>query len=361
MTRRIMLVVYGVLLFSSTLPAGELHVLPVVADQVPGRNDSLWDTEVRIFSLLEPGEDLVVRRVWVCLEGGGFEDDPETAPVWRLSDDAYHEDYPWSDVTFETRRLIVLDGASLLQGTDSNVGAVGLEIEGGAVVVGRITNVAGEDVESWDNLQRHFQLLGLGQLVSGQTTPLNGPSVFPWLTPDTGGAYTDCTSSTPCNWRNNLGLVNPSSQTLTLTLNVLSYVGVPYYGDEGQCEPGEDNRICPGVAGEIYDRGESKWDEYEVVLPPWGWVQINNVDYMFLLSFPGGWPTPINGWSSILALNILPEDDERPYYAYLSQVFSGAHNQNDPAFITPIPGQFRSVFDEPPKVGEIEEGNAQTQ
>ncbi len=340
-------------LMPSATPAAELHVLPVVADQAPGRNASVWDTEVRIFSLLEPGEDLVVRRAWVCLEGGGFEDDPEAAPVWRLSDFAYHENYPWDDVTFETRRLIVLDGASLLQGTGRNVGAVGLEIEGDAVVIGRITNVAGEAGDSQNTLQRYFQLRGLGQLVHGQTAPLNGASVFPWLTPDYGGIFTGCSSNAPCNWRNNLGIVNPSAEAMTVTLNVLSYVGVPYYGDEGQCQPDQDNQICPGVAGEIYDRGDIPWDELDVNLPPWAWVQINSIDYEFLIP-DLGFLNPINGYSSVLALNILPENDEQPYYAYLSQVFSGTHDQNDPAFITPRPGRFWSIFDEVPKIQKVQ-------
>jgi len=140
---------------------------------------------------------------------------------------------------------------------------------------------------------------------------------------------------------------------MTVTLNVLSYVGGPYYGDEGQCQPDEHNRICPGVAGEIYNLGDIQWDEVEVELPPWAWEQIDSVDYQFFWPFPGGGPTPINGWSSILALNILPDNDEQPYYAYLSQVFSGTHDQNDPAFITPMPGRFWSIFDQPPKVQKV--------
>jgi len=346
--------IIGLFLTTGFAVAGEIHVLPVVADHVPGRNDSLWDTEIRIFSL-NPGEDLVVRRKWVCLEGGGFEDDPETAPVWRLSDDAYHPDYYWDAVTVETRRVIVLNGASLLEDTGANVGAVGLEIDGPAVVVARITNVEGEEILDLGRSQKHFQLLGLGQVVSGETEALRGGRVFPWITPDVGSQWggSQCPPEKTCNWRNNLGLVNPSSQPMVVTLNMVSYVGLPYVetpyvGDESLCNPEEDNTICPGVAGEIFtDYVTSGADEYEIELPPWGWTQVNNVDYQFTKPFPGAFIPTINGISSILALNLIPDNDDRPYYAYLSQVFSGSHDRNDPAFMTPIPGRFRSIYDEP--------------
>ena len=61
MQAKIVLSVIGLVVVSMIVQAGELHILPVVADNVAGRNDSLWDTEIRIYSL-NPGEDLVVRR-----------------------------------------------------------------------------------------------------------------------------------------------------------------------------------------------------------------------------------------------------------------------------------------------------------
>lgn len=352
-----LLVVLGLILATGSGVAGELHVLPVVADNVPGRNNSLWDTEVRIFTMAPPGEDMEVRRVWVALEGGGFEDDPETAPVWRLSDEAYHPDYMYDAVTVETRRVIVLNGASLLEGTGARVGAVALEIDVPVLVVARITDVEGEETQNIRGNQRHFQLLGLGQVVRGEIESMSGPSVLPWLTPDVGSqwGWDQCPPGQTCNWRNNLGLVNPSPQPLVVTLEMMAYCGVPYLdmpyvGDVSLCNPDEDNSICPGVAGEVFpDFVTSGHDEYEIELPPWGWIQVNNVDYQFTKPFPGAFIPTINFASSILALNIIPQSDDRPYYAYLSQVFSGVHDRNDPAFMTPIPGRFRSIYDNPAK------------
>ena len=177
MKTKIVFVVLSLMLATGSGVAGELHVLPVVADNVPGRNNSLWDTEVRIVSL-NPGEDLVVRRKWVCLEGGGFEDDPATAPVWRMSDEIFHENYNYP-ILMENRRIIFLDGASLLQGSGTNVGAVALEIEGSAEVFARIANVRDEAGEAWDQWHSPFQLLGVGQLIRAGSRPLLGGTHFP--------------------------------------------------------------------------------------------------------------------------------------------------------------------------------------
>jgi hypothetical protein len=353
MQARTVLCVIGGLLVSMIVQSGELHVLPVVADNVAGRNDSLWDTEIRIFSL-NPGEDLVVRRKWVCLEGGGFEDDPATAPVWRLSDEIYHFDYgDVLPIPLERRRIIFLDGASLLQGSGKNVGAVALEIEGSAIVFSRISNVRDEPFDPWSTWHSPFQLLGLGQLIRAEQAPLQGAAVFPWLTPDISVSF-ECTQQSPCNWRNNVGFVNPSSQPLNLTAEIRMFFAVPFIDEpDPECPiPGESG-ICPSIGGESdYHQGEDDFNLLEIGLPPWGWTQVNSIDYLFSKGVPWGGELFVNA-ASTLVLNIIPETDDRPYYAYLSQVFSGIHDRNDPAFMTPIPGRFRSIYDDPEKVGLV--------
>ncbi len=87
---------------------------------------------------------------------------------------------------------------------------------------------------------------------------------------------------------------------------------------------------------------------------PWSRMEKSSVPYKFLYSVGTPWGFhPANG-ASTLMLNIIPESDDRPYYAYLSQVFSGTHDRNDPAFMTPFPGRFRSIYDDPEKVGTVE-------
>lgn len=273
MNTKIVFVVLGLMLATGSGVAGELHVLPVVADNVPGRNNSLWDTEIRIYSL-NPGEDLVVRRKWVCLEGGGFEDDPATAPVWRLSDEIYHEDYNYP-IPMENRRIIFLDGASLLQGADKNIGAVGLEIEGPAEVFARIANVRDEDFGPWITGHEPFQLLGVGQLTTAETVPMMGAVHFPWVTPGVPpGAHSPngCSADSPCIWRNNVGLVNPTTGPFTLTMEIRMFFAVPFYQgpDPGCPVPGESG-ICPSVGGESdYHQGEDDFNLLEIEMPPWG-------------------------------------------------------------------------------------------
>jgi hypothetical protein len=339
------------LVFAATFAMAEVHVLPVVADQAPGRNDSLWSTQVQILTL-NPGEVVEVRRVWVALEGGGFADDPETAPRWRFDVEPFHEDYPDpSDMPVDTRRIFILNGASLLQGTGARVGAVGLEIDGEAVVTARITNVTDETWDRWSRGTSPFQYIGLGQLVTGATTPLLGASMLPWLTPDStrGETDEDCKVNSPCYWRNNVGLVNPTAEPVEITLEVSAFFAIPLFDyPDPPCPTRGVNEVCPAIAGEPYYNRFSDWYRTTVDLEPWGWTQINSIDYRFIIE--AGFPFPaypsVNVGSSNLVLNILPQDDETPYFAYLSQVYSGVHDANDPAYIPAIPGRFISIYDE---------------
>ncbi len=353
MRRRPLWILVSAFLAAATVTAGEIHVLPVVADKVPGRNGSLWDTEVRVFSLEAPGEDLVVRRAWVALEGGGFEEDPQTAPEWRLSDqllggcnDPYMA-FPEPELTPDRRQVMILDAALLLGGVGRNIGAVGLEIEGEAMVMARITNVAGEG-GFWSGSQLHFQLMGLGQLVPGQTQAYEGPAAYPWLTPDNNPYSGGGGVGPPLSWRNNLGIVNPSGESLTVDLVIIPYGAAPFYLEDRLCEPSDDNQIWPGVAGDVFPDNAGRLLEVEI--PPWGWVQLNGVDYRFLRDLPVSGMYAWNGFTSLMSLNLIPEEDDRPYYTYLSQVYTGVHERNDPAFILPMRGRLVDLSDLPKAV-----------
>lgn len=263
------------------------------------------------------------------------------------------EDYPHgSEMPLDTRRIFILNGASLLQGTGARVGAVGLEISGEAVVTARITDIAGETWDRWTRDTSPFQYLGLGQLVTAPTAPLLGPSLLPWLTPDTTlgpGADGTCAVNSPCYWRNNVRLVNPTAEAVEITLEVSAFFPIPLFDyPDPPCPTRGVNEVCPAIAGEPYFNRSNDWYRMAVEMDPWSWIQVNSIDYRFIvdpvLPFPA-YPS-VNVGSSNLVLNILPQDDETPYFAYLSQVYSGVHDANDPAYIPAIPGRFISIYDE---------------
>ena len=65
-------VILGLLLaVSTTARAQQTIVFPAVADEVEGLNGSRWVTIAR-FIKLDPRDDVVLRRKWVCLPDGGF-------------------------------------------------------------------------------------------------------------------------------------------------------------------------------------------------------------------------------------------------------------------------------------------------
>jgi hypothetical protein len=64
--RKAVLALWAFALTTSAV-AGELYVLPVVADGVAGRFGSLWETQIRIVKI-NAADTVVIRRAWVCLE-----------------------------------------------------------------------------------------------------------------------------------------------------------------------------------------------------------------------------------------------------------------------------------------------------
>ena len=58
--RKAMLALWAVALTASAA-AGDLYVLPVVADGVAGRFGSLWESQIRIVKV-NPNDSVVIRR-----------------------------------------------------------------------------------------------------------------------------------------------------------------------------------------------------------------------------------------------------------------------------------------------------------
>jgi hypothetical protein len=273
-------------------------VLPAVSGVVDGRNGSRWLTEILIVKA-NPEDHVVVRRLWVCTEQGGFEEDPEQGMVWALADAG------------RTGRALRLSGTELLAGSGSELGAVALSVEGGTVVaVARVVDVSRGAV-------RGGSIFGLGQLTAVEIPALVGPATIPWI----GG---DSRFGLGIEWRlyrNNVGFVNPNPEPLQI-----SGVFTPFGpGDSG------------GVSELAIEGGEP--EVIEVALPPFGWKQISWESGAYYGSLPWGFDlVPTAGFVVGLRPN-----SELPYYAYASVVFSpdpntGDQELSDPLFIPAIPG-----------------------
>jgi len=281
---------------------------------------------------VNPGEDLAVRRAWVALPGSGWEEDPATAPVWRLSD--------YFDVAEQHIRMLHLTGEQLLYGTGASLGAVGLDVEGEAIVVATIADVASSaDArgESWSLTV----LPGTGQLVPS-ATPLVGDSYVPWIT----GRQEGLCASYYGVWRNNLGLVNPSPEPLEVTVRLIPFTpsglwlgwpppgGVAPHWDAPCFHGDKETPLCPMPLREQTE-AEGAYAvlvTLDVTVPPWGWLQLNKITAEFWRIDPAcedNYPGPA-------VLSIRPKDPERTYYAYLSLVYSPT---NDPRFIPAMPGR----------------------
>ncbi|HUK11760.1 MAG TPA: hypothetical protein VLW17_00545 [Thermoanaerobaculaceae bacterium] len=263
------------------------YVLPVVVSGVPGLNGSFWDSEVRIL-LLSPQPDIVVRRVWVALAGGGFVDNPTTAPTWS---------FPPSPPPAQPR-MIVLKGSELLQGVAATHAAVGLEIPGAvAVYLHNVNGRGGQD----------GPLLGNGQLIQSSSSPFAGPVTIPWAT--AGSA----------KFRMSVGWVNPSPAPLTLRV-FTSKLSTAYSG--------------PYTQDPRYWLDSIALQPLVVTLPPWGWRQVDDIFSKLV------WCNDLNGCvgaddDGLHFLEVEPNDLQAPYFAYASMIYSPL---NDPEFVSVIPG-----------------------
>jgi hypothetical protein len=254
---------------------------------------------------VDPREDLTLRRKWVCLPGGGFEDDSALAPTWEMPGGSF------------IRRVLVMWGEDLLQGGDASVGAVAFEVEGGTDVLAHM-NVM--DVRRGVYVPRLLSF-GQGQLIPAMRDPLYGPSHIPWL----GGCRNQpCSTDMPSLWdhlRNNIGIVNPNPAELAVTGTVIPIAKPVEGGDFAE---------YPDVEPETFER----------VVPPYGWAQFVWEAVRYYGSEPWDqWNAP---WTGFI-ISLTPDRDDLPYYAYASVVFtpdpdSGTPAFNDPMFVPAEPG-----------------------
>ena len=288
--------------------AGELYVLPVVADGVAGRFGSLWETQIRIVKV-NPNDSVVIRRAWVCLEGGGFVDDPGTAPSWEL---------PWSPDDFFAPRALLLTAADVLVGTGAQTGGVALDVEGGELLV----DVGIVDVRLGGFVGGNQAMpYGIGQTYGAARAPLEGASHVSWI----GGCYGEGDIRDDCDnhYRNNVGLLNPNPEPLVFELTALPFV-------IGQAA--------------IRHYGELIW------LPPLGWRQVEYPldQQTLMLGTPFSFFTfPLYG-----VVNVEPQS-ELPYVAYVSVVYTspvgvGTPRISDPFFQLAQPGYIMDYRDIPP-------------
>ena len=293
----------AILCTASVAPAQQLLVFPAVTDEQPGQNGSLWVTTAMVVKA-DPQDEVTIRRKWVCLRGGGFVDDPATAPTWSM---------PARD---PRGRLLFALGDELLEGTDATIGAVALEVEGGEVLAH--TNVM--DVR-WGLYTHNDKLVfGQGQHIAALRAPLLGPSHIPWL----GGCRGWWCEQDPSNdWqylRNNIGIINPNPEPLAVTGKVLPF----------------------GYFDAIHGSSWSEWlggepEQFRKVIPAYGWKQFHWYSLRDYREIEGRF-LPRAGF----IISLTPDQD-LPYYAYASVVFtpdpgSGAPEFNDPMFIPAEPG-----------------------
>jgi hypothetical protein len=293
--------VLGVLLASvAVLPFpswGETLVLPVVVQGVRGMYGSFWDSEVRIMGqyLVFPGQ---VRRVWVAMPGGGFLDDPATAPHWTFP--------PVATPDTPAFGAYVLTGAQLLQGTSATHAAIALEMDGtNNEVYLRNANIGGQARLPENGGAYTCCLSGNGQLIRALRTPLVSNGFIPWLT----------SGSVP--FRVSVGVINASDQprSVTVYLNAL----VPY---------------DPLVSG-----GQSYWllaaptpAGLKVDLPPWGFRQIDDFISVMRQQCTSGCDLLDRVAPAAVFLQDLAT--QLPFYAYASVIYSPL---NDPEFIAAVP------------------------
>ena len=289
---------------ASAASAQQLLVFPAVTDEQPGQNGSLWVTTAMVVKA-DPRDEVTIRRKWVCLRGGGFVDDPATAPTWSLA------------TNDPTDRLLFALGGEFLEGTDATVGAVALEVQGGEVL--SHSNIM--DIQKGEYSPSKKLAFGQGQHVAAFRAPLQGPSHIPWLG---GCSGTWCSEDPPAYWqylRNNIGIVNPNPEPLAVTGTVLPF---GYYD--------------PDVGLRVWAEWSSAPPEiFRKVVPAHGWIQFG---WSALQNYSSQWSPFFPSAGFVISLTT---DRDLPYYAYASVVFtpdpdSGAPEFNDPMFIPAEPG-----------------------
>lgn len=286
-------------LVCATATTQQVFVLPAVTDNNPGINDSLWVTVVHIIKK-NPHDVVTVKRKWVCVPEGGFLLDPTEAYTWTMDPN-------------NTGRGLGLSGRQLLSGSDSDVGAVALEIDGGEVIVNsRVVDIS-------RGTAHLLMAFGQGQFIAPFQEPLEGSSHIPWV----GGCLNSpCGEADPHEWnyyRNNIGLINPNPEAVNFDAVVIPF------GPENDGNPGE-----------LYDEDP---ETFLKSVPAFGWKQFSwEATHTYGGTLWGDQNIPYAGF----IISLTP-DKELPYFAYASVVFSpdpdtGIPAFNDPMFVPAEPG-----------------------
>ena len=226
-------------------------------------------------------------------------------------------------------RILMPWGEGLLMGVDADLVAVAFEVEGGDVIAHSYV----VDVSKGFHWPRDYAA-GQGQYIPAMEEPLVGPSHIPWL----GGCL-----NVPCSredgeyWnfhRNNLGLVNPNPEPLTVVGTVIPFT-TQFVGSEEIDHPDPET--------------------FSKTLPAFGWLQFNWAsDASYGRSAFGEQIKALAGF----VISLTPNNDN-PYYAYASVVFTpdpDSDNQifNDPMFVSAKPGYVAPWAEVYPPKGEEE-------
>ena len=234
-----------------------------------------------------------------------------TAPTWSLAE--------WS----AGDRFWYALGGELFEGVEASVGAVGIEVEGGEVLAH--ANVV--DVNWGFYSQAYKVAFGQGQHITALEAPLVGPSHIPWL----GGCRgLSCEHDPDEDWqylRNNIGIINPNPEPLTITGTVLPF---------GYLD------TSTGSVWQEWAGGDP--ETFHKVIPPYGWNQFHWWSLRWYAGLDGGFYP----WAGFV-ISLTP-NSALPYYAYASVVFSPDPDPNvtvfnDPMFIPAEPGYVPPVFE----------------
>ncbi|MCU0305197.1 MAG: hypothetical protein MUC56_14185 [Thermoanaerobaculales bacterium] len=305
-----------IVLQACLVSAQQLLVFPAVTDEEPGVNGSVWVTTATVVKV-DPLAEITIRRKWVCLRDGGFVDDPATAPSWTLPAEE------------PKRRLMFEPGGELLEGTGATIGAAAFEVEGGEV----IAHSNAMDVR-WGEYSPGpvTTVFGQGQHIVPFREPLEGPSHIPWLGGCNGARCSDTTQGPWQNLRNNIGVVNPNPEPLTVLFSILPFG----FNDP---DPGAPNLV---------EWGSPPLPEFFVkTVPAYGWRQFH-WESAEIYSTPWGSFYPTAGF----IISLTPQQ-QLPYYAYASVIFTpdpdlGVPEFNDPMFIPAEPGYVMPWFEASP-------------
>ena len=293
------------LLATCQFAAAATYVLPVVVRGTQGAAGSYWDSEVRIIRL-DMQNPLTVRRAWVALKGGGFTDDPSTAPTWTLP--------PPNGQSYDYRMLL-LTGSELMAGVPDSHAAIGLEIDGPVKVMLHNANTEGQPRIPTFGDYWTCCLPGNGHMAVAATQLLVGPSYIPWAT----------SSGTESPFRTNVGFINPGTSPLHLHVRVF-----PLFPHPTQRPPIE----TPYWYQSGFDSYTSALQpELDVDLPPLGWLQVNDIfaNLQACTWANGCWPLVIPQ-PSLIQIN---PQGSNGYLAYATPIYTP---KNDPEFIWAEPG-----------------------